>query len=64
MWLEMNDTLIISFQGFDWISAVSRKVLTLLESALRHFEVEVSVATKYDQLRPCLHGVGDPGLVG
>ena len=39
LWLEMNDTLIISFQGFDSISAVSRKVLTLLESALWHFEV-------------------------
>ena len=39
LWLEMNDTLIISFQGFDWISVVSRKVLTFLESALWHFEV-------------------------
>ena len=39
LWLEMIDTLVINFWRFRWISAVSRKVLTFLESALRHFEV-------------------------
>ena len=39
LWLEMIDTLIINFWRFRWTSAVSRKVLTLLESALQHFEV-------------------------
>ena len=39
LWLEMIGILIINFGRFDWISAVSRKVLFLLESALRHFEV-------------------------
>ena len=39
LWLEMIGILIINFRRFDWISAVSRKVLFLLESALRHFEV-------------------------
>ena len=34
LWLE-----IINIQRFEWISTVSRKVLTLLESALRHLEV-------------------------
>ena len=34
----MIDTLIIRFRCFDWISAVSRKVLTFLEIALQHFE--------------------------
>ena len=51
LWLEMINTLIINFRRFDWISAVSRKVLTLLESALRYFEVLTlirSVANKYD----------------
>ena len=38
LWLEMIDTLIIRFRHFDWISAVSRKVLTFLEIALQHFE--------------------------
>ena len=34
------------FRRFDWIRAVSRKVLTLLECPLRHFEVlKVSVVT-------------------
>ena len=32
-WLTLN------FRRFDWISAASRKVLTLLESTLRYFEV-------------------------
>ena len=37
--LETIDTLITDFRRFDWISAISRKGLTLLERALRHFEV-------------------------
>ena len=39
LWLEMINILLINFRRFDWISAVSRKVLFVLESALRHFEV-------------------------
>ena len=39
LWLEMIDTLIINFWRFRWVNEVSRKVLTLLESALQHFEV-------------------------
>ena len=39
LWLQMIDTLIIRFWRFDWISAVSRKVLTFLESELQHFDV-------------------------
>ena len=39
LWREMIDTLIIRFRRFDWISAVSRKVLTFLESELQHFDV-------------------------
>ena len=47
LWLEMINTLIINIRRFDWISSVSREVLTSLESALRHLEVfEVSVAKK------------------
>ena len=38
LWREMIDTLIIRFRHFDWISAVSRKVLIFLESELQHFE--------------------------
>ena len=38
LWRKMIDTLIIRFRHFDWISAVSRKVLTFLESELQHFE--------------------------
>ena len=46
----MTDRLVISFPCFDWISALSSKVETILESALRLFEVlRFSVATKYDQ---------------
>ena len=37
LWLEVIETLIITLPRFDWISAVSRKVLALLESALRYF---------------------------
>ena len=39
LWLEMINTLIINIRRFDWISSVSREVLTSLESALRHLEV-------------------------
>ena len=35
----MTDRLVISFPCFDWISALSSKVETILESALRLFEV-------------------------
>ena len=38
LWLEMIDSLIIRFRHFDWISAVSRKVLTFIDSELQHFE--------------------------
>ena len=39
LWLQMIDALIIRFRRFDWISPVSRKVLTFLESELQHFVV-------------------------
>ena len=34
----MTESLIIHFRRFDWMNAVSRKVLTSLKSALRQFE--------------------------
>ena len=55
LWFKMIDTLIITFRRFDWVSAISRKVLTLLESALWHFVVLKSLwqlsTTSQDQLK-------------
>lgn len=38
LWLEMIDSLIIHFRRFDWMNAVSGKVLTSLKTALGQFE--------------------------